>query len=220
MTQILKITLVISIFMASAFARNPHFKNTISKENYIKQTGIGMDYALTYEQTHGNQMILFYGDRTESDVEYKISKVQTPEKEVSVNINLNGAPIEFHSWVLFQGLVAWKLDKFVGDKALNFIEAQEFIMNESMKYLDSGIFPVGPQTDYSQHPRFDYARNRKLYMEKLYFAWVDGEGDYNAMVRKRAYQLNPKLITIKQGLNSRSYSVKKAAMRLKRFLRK
>ncbi|MCP4913089.1 MAG: transglutaminase-like family protein [Oligoflexia bacterium] len=219
MRHFLKITLVISFFVASAFARNPHFKNTISKENYIKQTGIGMDYALTYEQTHGNQMILFFGDRTESDAEYRVSKVQTTEEEVSVNLNLNGAPIEFHSWVLFQGLVAWKLNKFVGAKALNFIEAQEFIMNESMRYLNSGIFPVGPQTDYSQHPRFDYARTRGLYMERLFDTWLRDRTQFKQLVYKRAYKLNPKLITIKQGLNSRSYSVKQAALRLKRFLR-
>tara|TARA_R110002072_G_scaffold276051_1_gene437481 strand:+ start:224727 stop:225398 length:672 start_codon:yes stop_codon:yes gene_type:complete len=222
MLKLLKVTLVaFCLFNANASVqkRNPHFKNTIAKENYLKATAIGTEYALNYENTLGNQMILFYGDRSEVAKSYRFIKDQARHRELQVNINLNGGPIEFLSWVLFQGMVAWKMDQVIGPKADLFIESEIFIKKESMKYLDQVFFSVNNQTDYSQHPRFDYARNRKLYMEDFYQAWSNNSIEFKKLVIKRAYKMNPELMTIEEGLASRTYSVRLAAKKLKRFLR-
>lgn len=205
--------IALCLISLSIWSANPSFKNTIAKENYVRQTNIGSLYIDTYEADFGNALIVFGANQ----LPYEIQSSHLG-KEIKMNIELNSAPIEFHSWVLFQAFVASSLEKRIGGDLSFLAEWDLIVLSESMKYLSQAIFKVTPSIDYSAHPRFEFAKNHKLFIVDFYRTWRVSKPGFYALVEKRKRELSGSWLTVDEFIQrSPNHSQKRMALNLKKI---
>lgn len=212
---ILRSILALALFLmaAESFASGPHYKILRAKENFVKATQLGRLHAGFYEDVHGADLIKF-GKMKE---EYEIKKA-FGKPILKLNWALRAAGHEYISWILFQGLVKYDLErKLDGVKLPYMVEMDYYIFKKSMEYLDQSGMIVSDDMDYANHPTFNFGRNRLLSISLFYDLWLEDEREFLQSVWVRRQKLDGSVSSVLDYLNRRNLKAKQrtAAEKLK-----
>jgi hypothetical protein len=211
----LRSTLALCLFLlaAKSFATNPHYKILRAKENFVKATQLGRLHAGFYEDVHGPDLIKFGSMKEEYGIKTVFGK-----KSLKLNWALRAAGHEYISWILFQGLVKYDLErKLEGVNLPYMVEMDYYIFKKSMEYLDQSGMIVSDDMDYANHPTYNFGRNRLLSVSLFYDLWLEDEREFLQSVRMRREKLDGKLLSVLDFLNRRNLKAKErsAAQKLK-----
>lgn len=191
---LLRSLIVLALFLiaAESFASNPHHKILRAKESYVKTTQLGRLHANFYEQDNGLELILFDIMKTEFRTKNRLGK-----NVLRLNWALRSASLEYLSWVLFQGLVRYDLEKKIGRVKLPMmIEMDYYIFKKSMQYLDQSGMVINSEIDYANHPTFNFGRNRLLSITLFYDLWLESESRFLTAVWVRREKLDKKVLSV------------------------
>ncbi|MFT6070442.1 MAG: hypothetical protein ACJAT2_000758 [Bacteriovoracaceae bacterium] len=202
----LRSLLVLAVFFiaASSFASGPHYKILRAKENFVKSTQLGRLHAGFYENDHGADLIRFGTMKEEYETKSSFGK-----KTLKLNWALRAAGHEYISWILFQGLVRYDLEKKLGGVKLpHMIEMDYYIFKKSMEYLDQTGMIISDDMDYANHPTFNFGRNRLLSISLFYDLWLEDERLFLQSVWVRREKLSGKVESVLDYLNRRNLKAK------------
>lgn len=207
------LALALFFMAAESFATNPHYKILRAKENFVKATQLGRLHAGFYEDVHGTDLIKFGTMKEEYDIKSTFGK-----KSLRLNWALRAAGHEYLSWILFQGLVKYDLEKKLGGVSLpHMVEMDYYIFEKSMEYLDQSGMIVSDDMDYANHPTFNFGRNRLLSISLFYDLWLEDERLFLQSVWVRREKLSGNVVSVLDYLNRRNLKAKQrsAAEKLK-----
>lgn len=202
--KLLILILLFCVTSAPSFATNQHLKILKAKERFVKTTQLGRLHAGLYEEDHGTDLILFSSGKTE----YKTIK-RRGRTVLRLNWALRSSSYEYLSWVLFQGLVRYDLEKKLGRVKLpELIEMDYYVFKKSMQYLDQSGMLITDEMDYANHPNFDFARGRILSIKFFYDTWQRGEDELLSAVRERREKLDKRAVSVLDYLARRNLKPK------------
>lgn len=180
------------VFSGYSSAGGPHEKILKAKESFVKTTQLGRLHAGFYENDHGSDLILFDIVSTEYQ-----TKKRRGKNVLRMNWALRSATHEYLSWVLFQGLVYYDLDKKLGGVKLPMlIEMDYYIFTKSMQYLDQSGMLITDEIDYANHPTYNFGRNRLLSITLFYELWTEDEREFLKAVWVRRQKLDKEVLSV------------------------
>lgn len=205
--SILVLTVLLITSQSFASTLDPHQKILRAKERYVKTTQLGRLHANFYEQDNGLDLILFGFTKTEFQ-----TKKSRGKKVLRLNWALRSASLEYLSWILFQGLVRYDLEKKLGGVKLPMmIEMDFYIFKKSMEYLDQSGMVINSDIDFSKHPTYNFGRERLLSIELFYELWLENEDRFLSAVWERRQKLDKKVLSVMDYLGRRNLKKKERA---------